>query len=89
VAVAHVRSDTLTGDPYTTLLDSTGNLSLLGIDLIAVLYHDLPRTYHDHDCILGHPSDYPRLRESAIRLHPGPTGVDLDRSERVQGPLNL
>jgi hypothetical protein len=23
VAVAHVRSDTLTGDPYTTLLDST------------------------------------------------------------------
>ena len=24
-------------------------------------YHDLPRTYHDHDCIPGHPSDYPRL----------------------------
>jgi hypothetical protein len=23
--------------------------------------HDLPRTYHDHDCIPGHPSDYPRL----------------------------
>jgi hypothetical protein len=23
VAVAHVRSDTLTGDPYTTLLDFT------------------------------------------------------------------
>jgi hypothetical protein len=24
-------------------------------------YHDLPRTYHDHDRIPGHPSDYPRL----------------------------
>ncbi len=29
--------------------------------LVALHYHDLPRTYHDHDCIPGHPSDYPRL----------------------------
>jgi hypothetical protein len=53
------------------------------------LHHDLPRTYHDHDCILEHPSDYPRLSGSAIRLYSGPTGLDLDPSERVQGPLNL
>ena len=26
-----------------------------------VHYHDLPRTYHDYDCIPEHPSDYPRL----------------------------
>ena len=26
-----------------------------------MLHQDLPRTYHDHDRIPGHPSDYPRL----------------------------
>jgi hypothetical protein len=42
----------------TTLIEADSDESAmnLGTD-----YHDLPRTYHDHDCIPGHPSDYPRL----------------------------
>jgi len=52
-------------------------------------YHDLPRTYHDHDCIPGHPSDYPRLREPAIRLYSGLLWTSQNRPVRVQGSLNL